>query len=322
MKPHGGSVPEDRDTGIGASEIAKVVGVSRFGGPWNLYATKLHLIGPEPPNEAMSWGVRLQKLVAEVFTETTGLKHVWKDQLVRHPERSWQFASPDALVCTSPMQILEVKTAYSEAGFGRSLSAEVPLEYLLQIQWQMNTLRMLSGYLAALIFPARHDKFRYYRLAYDPELGDFLVEQAERFWYDHVLLKVPPPLDASPEAKAWLERRYPQEKEALRDADDEELVLLRDYAEIRRRQEAVVEHRDKLEALLKERIGDAQGLRFPEGRFTWKKSRDRSETNWEELAQSLLDGMAQDEKDGWIEQHTHPRRGERRIHFTWRDDGD
>ena len=88
---------------------------------------------------------------------------------------------------------------------------------------------------------------------------------------------------------------------------------------LRRKQEEldpVIRRREDLEVLLKDAIGEADGLSWPGGRFTWKRARDRSETNWEELSRDLLVGFAPDEIKGKISEFTHPVAGQRRIYFS------
>src|SRR5262245_44910508 len=100
---------DERASGLGASEMGAVLGLSRHRDPWGVYADKLHLIEREPPTPRMQWGRRLQRAIAQGFSEETGLEHEWYDRLIRHPIRRWQYASPDALILTNPRQILEVK---------------------------------------------------------------------------------------------------------------------------------------------------------------------------------------------------------------------
>ena len=53
-----------RKTGIGGSDVAAVLGISPWKSPLDVFLDKTGKSAPEPENDAMYWGTRLETLVA------------------------------------------------------------------------------------------------------------------------------------------------------------------------------------------------------------------------------------------------------------------
>lgn len=307
-----------RASGIGASEIAAIVGISPFADRWQIWARKKGLIETQQTDE-MFWGKQLEPVIARVFSERMGLPVEWCDRQIFSTKRAWQYASPDAFVIIAPCgpkHLLECKTAglHQSGEWDRDAGNEdgVPDYYVAQVEWQMSTLEIETAYIAVLI--AGND-FRVYRINHDPVLEEILVDEGDRFWRHHILADREPPIGASRRAHDYLQRRYPREREKLRPATLEEIALLNEYAQVRAQFEACKSRRDELENQLKNAIGEAEGLTYSRGKFTWKRTKDHVETDWEELAKSQLVGLSEDQKAAFIEEYTHTVPGSRRIYF-------
>jgi putative phage-type endonuclease len=299
--------------GLGASSIAGVVGISPFGDAWQVYMQAMGLIKVEETEE-MFWGKRFQREIATVFSERMDLPIEWCDRRIHHPTRTWQYASPDAFILTEPRQLLEVKTAglHRSGEWSRDSGDEdgVPDHYLAQIQWQLSVTELETAYIAVLIGGT---EFLIYKIQHDPELEDLLVEEGERFWREYLVKGVEPPIGGSSLARDYLKQRYPREKEKLHPATSIEIAWLDEYARLRAELDEREIRREELENQLKQVIGSAEGLSWLGGKLTWKKTRDRSETDWEDLARDQLAGYAPDEQAALIPEHTHPVTGSRRL---------
>jgi putative phage-type endonuclease len=299
--------------GLGASSIAGVVGISPFGDAWQVYAQAMGLITVEQ-SEEMFWGLRFQREIAQVFSERMDLPIEWCDRRIYHPTRTWQYASPDAFVLTEPRELLEVKMAgLRHAGeWDRDAGDEdgVPDYYLAQVAWQLSVTELETAWVAVLI--AGND-FRVYKIRRDLELEAILVEEGERFWSEYLVKGVAPPIGGSATARDYLKQRYPREKEKLRPASSVEVAWLNEYAQLRAELDQRETRREELENQLKQAIGEAEGVSWLGGKLTWKKTKDRSSTDWEELARSQLVGYAPDEQAALIQEHTHPVPGSRRL---------
>lgn len=309
---------------VGASEVAGVIGVSPWTDRWQIYASRRGLIKRQDTPE-MRWGRKVQRQIAEIFTEDRGLRHEWSDKPHFNPTRRYQRATVDAFIPTiaKPEAILEIKTTglhlageweptYGELGGPDG----IPDYYLAQVQWQMDAHGLPVAYIAVSI--AGPD-VRYYRIPYDPEVVQFLRGEVEPFWAESLMGDVEPEPGTSEAVKTWLKRRYPKETEKVRQATAEEIPLLDELAAVRAALKPLEDSKDELEVKLKKAIGDAEGLDWPRGRMTWKATRDSSETDWEALAKAELDKYPEDVRKQMIAALTTAKAGSRRIHFApWR----
>lgn len=306
-----------RKSGLTATDITGVARISPWLTPLIVYARKMGILDPQPETEPMFWGKRLQTTIAEVFASRMNLEVEWSDTLVFSRQVPWQCCTPDAYVVTNPRRILEIKTVdvfnAGEWSRDRLDGSGVPEYCLGQVQWQMRVTEIKVAYIAVLI---GGNDFRIYTIPYDSEIADYLVDLGETFWFRHVLAGVPPPIEDSAAAREYLRRRFPREREKLRSATTEEARLLEEYGAARVEAQAADRRRDQLEIELKSAIADAEGLSWAGGRLTWKRAKDREETDWEALAKSQLAGLAEEEQKALRDAHRRIVEGSRRIHFA------
>ena len=174
-----------RRTGLGGSDAAAAVGMSKWKTPRQLYLEK---IGESETieNEPMRWGTILEPVVRQEYCNQTG-RTVIAPGLIRHAARDCIFFNADGIA--DACRLYEGKTARTAEGWGEPGSDEIPQEYMLQVQHGMAVLGLEVADVAVLIGGS---DFRLYTVAADEELQCLLLEQEERFWVDHVLARVPP----------------------------------------------------------------------------------------------------------------------------------
>jgi putative phage-type endonuclease len=197
---------ERRRRGIGASEVAGVVGRHPWSSPWSIWARKVGLIpvADEPKqdtdSDAARFGRDLEPITARWFHERTGLHVGGEQMMLRHPERPWARATIDGLVFdratdlddpVDALGVLELKYT------GQSPWALLPEYHALQVQWQLYVSGLCHGWLAAFHTGFGRLAFRVYEVERDDVLIDDLVAEVERFWTVHVIGGQPPPVDGS-----------------------------------------------------------------------------------------------------------------------------
>ena len=317
----------NRATSIGSSDIAPILGISPFGGPWEVFAQKRGLITFEE-TDRMRWGKRLQRPVAEGWAEDNGVKIEWLDRPFISAQREWQTASPDAIQIT-PRKIVEIKMValdqwrdWHRPDDGIEDADCIPEYYFVQAQWQMSTLLLSECTVVAML---GGNQVYSYNLNFDDELEELLLDEGERFYRDHLLPGIPPPPGGSEVARKYLKAKYPRETLPIRCATDQEVQWLRRYGQVKREIEPLEAEHDALEASLKQSVGDNAGIfwgtgRRVSGKFTWKKCKDRQEVNWEALAENQLEGYSTEEKKNFYQQFTETIHGSRRVYF--REDED
>ena len=302
---------------ISATEIPAIAGISRFGDEWTVYAKKFGIGEPEPPTEEMIWGIELQPTIARVFGKRMDVPVEWFDRRVWSRTRPWQCCTPDALILTDPKQVLECKTtsAHKAGDWDREASDGdgAPDDYVAQVTWQLSTLELDVGWIAVLI---GGNDFRTYRIERDPALERILLEAGEDYFLRHVMGGEEPAIGGSDRARNYLRKRYPREREKLRPATLEETEWLGQYAELRGLLHQGEVRRTELENQITLAIGDAEGLEWERGRFTWKRTKDRRFVDWKALAEDQLALHSEEEKKAFRDRYTRIENGYRRIHFS------
>ena len=89
-----------RTAGIGASEVAVVLGISPFESPYHLACVKTGRIDPDDlsDNERVFWGLELEDAIISGYEKRTGRSTVPFGLTLRSLSYPWMFATPDALV--------------------------------------------------------------------------------------------------------------------------------------------------------------------------------------------------------------------------------
>lgn len=314
--------------GIGGSEIAALVGANPYQTPHDLWAEKIGLVvPPEVPSYQAYLGQQLQGFIAGEFSRSQNvrLRQIPTPYgIIRSSTDTWVMGSPDYLVDADPTIGVEIKMAGLRQAdkWGPEGTDQIPTSYLLQCQWYaqrrlLNAARMDLGVLLG-------QEFRVYKIEPHPDLQEALFEIAARFWFDHVLPKVPPPMDHSDGARRLLDRIYPIHVDDIRAATDEEMALATSY---RQQQHAAQEAEIKLARLrnlLCDRIGMAEGIVGPDFKLTWKRSKDGQQTDWEGVAQAFrkLGQIPDTAVADILRDYTTSRPGQRRFRSTFHESDD
>lgn len=187
-----------RRAGLGGSDASAVARLNRYASPSSVYMAKI--VGEDQiDNEAMEWGRRLEDVVADKFSEVTGLELF--DPRLMFRSRAWPFlqATPDRL--TADGGLLEMKTtsrwladAWQVGDDG--LVATVPDYALLQAIHYGLVLGVRRLWFAVLI-DGRDFRIGFVDLDQYQPAADALLAIEQAFWTDHVQAQVPPPADAS-----------------------------------------------------------------------------------------------------------------------------
>jgi putative phage-type endonuclease len=242
---------EWRRGGIGASDIAGVMGLSPWSSAWSVWADKVGLAPPQPTSELMEAGRWLELAIAPWAQDRTGMPVTGMQTALEDPDLEWMRCTADGFVgeLAAPDALLEIKTT----GYGRRWET-VPVHYQCQAQWQMAVTA-----LSAVVFAVLHGRrLEIYRLERDPADIEVLIQAADRFWHAHVLERVAPPLDGSAATADALAAIYPLETPGASVALDELEPVLGDWRAARAAESAAKRERREAESLIKAALGDAE----------------------------------------------------------------
>lgn len=289
-----------RSQGISGSEIAAVVGLSPWRGPLSVYLGKIGETRDEASGHNVERGTHLGPALVRWYEQRTGLTvtHAGEhEQTVVHPVHELVRATPDGRVHSGSRQsavvaALEVKSPSwrSAHAWGDPGTDQVPEYYVPQCTFEAAVLGAPRTDLAALI----DGDLRIYQLPYDEDLFQALLDAASKFWRDHVLARVPPPMDGSDECKEWLAKQHPKATRDLIEASAQTEALVNEYRAIAEQEKVLDERKASVRNNLVQIIGDHAGIK---GLATLSGG-ERKATDWKALATEL--GAT----DDTIERHT------------------
>lgn len=260
---------EQRRYGIGASDVAAILGLSPWATPLDVYEAKMGV--PRTIDENLAWfGHALEPVISdwvaakhpEVGTITQGFSF-------RSKPWPWLTAAPDRLAYTrktglDPVPVeLKTSSAFSRATW----DAGVPLYYEAQVQAQIAVLGADRGWLAVLHGgnePQLHGPI----LRDEEFIQDELVPRTRVFWQEHVLAQVPPEPTTTGEAV----RVWPGDTEAPAvEADDLLLEQWKALIDARRYEKTYGADAARLALEIQKALGDSTELRLGDQVLaTWK----------------------------------------------------
>lgn len=246
---------ERRRRGIGASEVAGILGLSPWSSPWAIFADKCGLLPIEDrDSEPMEFGRRAEPMLKQWFEDRTGFTVTGTQREAEHPEHPWAIATLDGEVLDDAGALLGIAEwkATSEPEW-----VAVPDMYACQAQWGMfvtGTERCWFGVLHAAFGRPR---FRIYEFARDQSDIDFIVARCSAFWHDRVLTGVPPDVDGSDATTEAICAVWPEQvPTSVTHADADALATLalirHDEAEAKRLDRQITERKNYLRAVLAE----------------------------------------------------------------------
>ena len=278
---------ETRRQGIGGSDVAAILGLSKYKSPYQLWLDKTGRSNiEETQSEASYWGNTLEDIVAKEYAKRNGVKIQRVNATFKNPENDWMIANIDRAIINPEIsgnvrikdgklttdRILECKTAnqYLSKLWGDEQSEEVPDYYLTQVQWYMgNTVTSMCG-LGVLI---GGQKFRSYEIAYDPELFEMLKDECSKFWHEHVLADVPP---APTTFDDVLHRWSTHNPDLAIEADEELTNLVHEYKDLNKTIKEAESELDDLKLQICTRMEDAEMIIAEEKRLATFKHQTRN----------------------------------------------
>lgn len=246
-----------RHDGIGASEIAAVMGISPWESPFSLYWRKVNEWQIQA-NAEMNTGTFLEPTIVDWFTQHCDPDNhltIQKAGLYAHKDRPWQMATPDRLIlsdlscsecggwgeapdpedddaawstCTycdgesvfpQLAALLECKwVAATWDGWGEENTDQIPVYYRAQCLWQMDVMGVDEVFVAAL----GPSGFRSYRVRRDEADLKVMREYGRRFM-QRLETAEPPGIDDHSATLAVVKRLHP-------DVDDVDVEIPADLA--------------------------------------------------------------------------------------------
>lgn len=256
-----------RRGGIGASDVAAIAGVEgAFGTPYSVWLSKVHGVDSDE-SEPMMWGSLIEDVILNETQRRLGLFIGARQLRLEHPEANHHRATLDGAAFEQPPAMLadwdehfDLSNAVAgieakNTSFRTYPGGEPPLAYYCQAQWQM-----WCGNLSQVVLTVLHagTRLEQYPIERDQDDIDFLVEQADRFWTEHVLTGIPP--DLSHRDLDRVRKFIGPGDESIMYADDATLQLVQQLAAAKVSIKEATEYADRLQAILTAKLGRAELL--------------------------------------------------------------
>lgn len=177
-----------RRNGIGGSDAAAVLGLDPYRSAWAVYLDKVGELPDQPENKAMRMGHKLEPVVADLFTEDTGITVLPTPGTLAHPDRPWQLVNPDRLTTDGGLLECKTTTQWLEDEWA---DGETPMRALVQVHHALAVTGLPHAYLAVLI--GGRD-FRVVPVQRDEQVIDTITAIEAEFWR-RVQDREPPPAD-------------------------------------------------------------------------------------------------------------------------------
>lgn len=292
--PVAASIPtEDRKTYVGGSRIGAIAGLDPYSTALDVWAQMTGMVPEQRATAPMRAGTLFEPAILALYAELRGPMALTQVGTIRHPHRPWHGATPDALRDgrrNVQAKLVGVGQAHRWSDDEQDGPEGIPPEKLAQVQWEMYVIRacgLASAEVTDVVAQFGTEQ-RVYEVPRDVEIQEALVEIADAFIDRHVLGGEQPIVTAAnaETARLLLQSRYPREQRGMVDADGPTSDLAQAYMAARAAVSVAEGERDRLYVELCARIGDAEGVRGPWGRATWK-TRASGGTDWKGLATEL-----------------------------------
>lgn len=276
-----------RKTGIGGSDVAAVLGLSRFRTAVDVYMDKLGQAEPQEASDAMYWGTTLEQIVAKEFQRRTGMKVQRVNFTLHKGEGGWMIANIDRAIVNPEISgnvrvipeekrtsdrmlttdvILECKTAnaFSASEWGETQEHEIrtgelvtehkiPVFYETQVQWYLGITGAKTCYVAVLIGGS---DFRIYKVDRDEAVIAALVEHCGKFWRENVLAKKAP----DPVCVEDVKKLFPSDDGEMVEATNAQATDIGELRTLGERIDELKKQQEVVKTRLTASMGDSLGL--------------------------------------------------------------
>lgn len=265
-----------RAEGIGASDIAGILGLSPWESPWSIWAAKSGQLDPVDMTDAMAHGLWAEHSITRWYAERTGL-YVGAQQWRATGDETWMRATLDGLIYeepgvrATPIAVIECKATgdspkkWAEEG--------VPEMYACQATWQSIVTGLPTVVSAVLHVPFGRMTFETYEYTPDDDDRRIVLDAARDMWR-RAQENDPPDADAHPATTSAIRQVFPGDDDSDTEtvwADEELDALCASLRHAKADQKAIDARVTELENRVKVRMGDSTVLSYGEQVLaTWK----------------------------------------------------
>jgi len=278
---------EQRRHGIFATDAATVTGRSPFSSPFEKFAELQGTTAPKIATESMEWGNLLQPVVGAAWARKHGRK-------VRACPWTYWLDYPDIgshydFDVVGSREIVEVKTAsaYAQREWGEEGTSEVPEAYHLQAMHEIMCRPGIERCHIAVLLGGQ--RLKSYVVERDDEMIEDLLTVERRF-LANARAGIPPPVDGSEAATAYLRGLSPRDNGTRVELTEPVEALALAYLSAREQEKVVAEQKEAIANKLREALGDTALATGKSVKVSYKNNKDGEKVDWKGLVRSLPSG--------------------------------
>lgn len=258
-----------RQSGIGSSEVATILGLNPWETPYQLWRQKKGLDAPKEENFAMRAGHYLEDAVSRFWHDETGrdiIKRSAMDWLAVNTDKPYMRVSPDRTYWLTESRkphdkgILECKTTQMRVD-----EDDLPKHWFCQVQYQLGVSELTQGSLAWL---TQGREFGYKDIALVPDFFAWIEEEVTKFWVDNIQG------NAEPEAQSVEDvvLKYNRHTDGkFIEVSDDIFTACNDLKALKEQIAKLDEQEEALEEKIKLGFGDAEAISYGGQTIaTWK----------------------------------------------------
>ena len=245
---------ERRRSGIGGSDVAPILGLSRWRTPRDIWLSKIDTTVDieDQPTVQQLIGTALEEHVLRLYSEQTGRTVRRSHQLLRDPDHPCLVANLDARAAG---RIIEIKTARNSDDWGDPGSDDIPQEYWLQVQHYLQVTRTPVADVAVMFLNETTPAVSVYEVPRSDDYREVVAELVD-WWGRHVEGKSEP----APTTSADCGRRWPRSIGRGAIATHECLIAIEELRKLKTELKALEERKDDLETVIKATMASAERL--------------------------------------------------------------
>lgn len=205
---------KQRALGIGGSDIAVILGLSKYKTAYQLYLEKTGQIDESSKtSQAAYWGNKLEDVVRKEFSERNNVEVEVPDTIV-HPLYMFLRGNLDGFI-PEWNAVLEIKcsSSFMANEWGESGSDFIPMQYLVQVAHYCAITNADCAYIVVLIGGNDYREFKYIR---NLELELKIIDAAKEFW-NCVQTRTPPYASNEIDLKIMYPKHTEEKKKAIND---------------------------------------------------------------------------------------------------------
>lgn len=264
-----------RKSGIGGSDAPAVAGVSPWGTPLDIYLAKISPVRDDADSDmtsAQAMGHVMEPVIAKLYAKEMGTALRKPPAIIRHQQLDFMFASLDYQRAEDGV-IVECKNTSVKEGWGEPGTDQVPINYLIQVQHQMECADVEEAHIPVLFFGRDFEIFVVER---DYEVGAMLIDIEHRFW-QHVVNRIPPEPDwAHPNTPKLIKKLYQKVEQRSIALGDDAVDLVEQFQSFQQHKIANEESANFTKARLLAMMGEASEATLPNGLTLTRKQIDKA----------------------------------------------